>query len=114
MSKTVNVWSTNVLSTIGLESIADDPLSAGVPSFVVQEEFDRYTGYWWQPQVTDTTGWSRRSCDLPPLRSQLQIIVCKITSLVLFFTFIDIHQLIFQINVFVCHIARMWLSLELI
>jgi len=52
------------VSTVGLESIADDPLSAGVPSFVVQEEFDRYTGYWWQPQVTDTTGWSRKSCDL--------------------------------------------------
>ena len=38
-------------------SLADDPLSAGVPSFVVQEEFDRYTGYWWQPQITDVTGW---------------------------------------------------------
>ena len=33
----------------GCKSLADDPLSAGVPSFVVQEEFDRYTGYWWQP-----------------------------------------------------------------
>ena len=33
----------------GSSSIKDDPLSAGVPSFVVQEEFDRYTGYWWQP-----------------------------------------------------------------
>ncbi|KAI0215431.1 Dipeptidyl peptidase 9 [Lamellibrachia satsuma] len=39
----------------GLENIADDPVSAGVPSFVVQEEFDRYTGYWWQSQMTDTT-----------------------------------------------------------
>ena len=25
-------------------------LTSGQPSFVVQEEFDRYTGYWWQPQ----------------------------------------------------------------
>ena len=32
-------------------SLAEDPKSAGVPSFVVQEEFDRYTGYWWQPQT---------------------------------------------------------------
>ena len=24
-------------------------VSAGVPSFVAQEEFDRYVGYWWQP-----------------------------------------------------------------
>lgn len=27
-------------------------LSAGVPSFVAQEEFDRYVGYWWQPEAT--------------------------------------------------------------
>ena len=33
----------------GANSISEDPKSAGVPSFVVQEEFDRYTGYWWQP-----------------------------------------------------------------
>ncbi|XP_077968391.1 dipeptidyl peptidase 9-like [Styela clava] len=26
-----------------------EPISAGVTSYVVQEEFDRYTGYWWQP-----------------------------------------------------------------
>lgn len=29
--------------------MADDPLWAGVPSYVMQEEFDRYQGYWWQP-----------------------------------------------------------------
>jgi dipeptidyl-peptidase 9 len=23
--------------------------SAGYPSFVMQEEFDRYVGFWWQP-----------------------------------------------------------------
>ena len=26
-----------------------DPKSAGVPSYVMQEEFSRYQGYWWQP-----------------------------------------------------------------
>jgi dipeptidyl-peptidase 9 len=26
-----------------------EPIKSGVPSYVVQEEFDRYTGYWWQP-----------------------------------------------------------------
>lgn len=26
-------------------------MTAGVPSFVVQEEFDRYTGYWWEPDT---------------------------------------------------------------
>lgn len=36
----------------GLKNLAADALSAGVPSFVVQEEFDRFTGYWWQPSST--------------------------------------------------------------
>jgi len=32
--------------------ITEDPntqLSVGAPSFIIQEEFDRYSGYWWQP-----------------------------------------------------------------
>ncbi|KAF7284247.1 hypothetical protein GWI33_022397 [Rhynchophorus ferrugineus] len=33
----------------GGRNLADDPLSAGVPSYVMQEEFCRYQGYWWQP-----------------------------------------------------------------
>lgn len=33
----------------GGRNLADDPLSAGVPSYVMQEEFSRYQGYWWQP-----------------------------------------------------------------
>uniref|UniRef100_T1DN93 dipeptidyl-peptidase IV n=1 Tax=Crotalus horridus TaxID=35024 RepID=T1DN93_CROHD len=32
-----------------LASIEEDPKSAGVATFVLQEEFDRYTGYWWCP-----------------------------------------------------------------
>ena len=36
--------------------MANDPVSAGLPSFVVQEEFDRYTGYWWQPAVVHDPG----------------------------------------------------------
>jgi dipeptidyl-peptidase 9 len=31
----------------------NDPLSAGVPSYVMQEEFNRYQGYWWQPQALE-------------------------------------------------------------
>lgn len=31
----------------------NDPLSAGVPSYVMQEEFNRFHGYWWQPQSND-------------------------------------------------------------
>jgi hypothetical protein len=26
-----------------------NPIKSGVPSYAVQEEFNRYTGYWWQP-----------------------------------------------------------------
>ena len=26
-----------------------DPVKSGVPSYAVQEEFNRYTGYWWSP-----------------------------------------------------------------
>lgn len=33
----------------GGRNVADDPLAAGLPSYVMQEEFDRYQGYWWQP-----------------------------------------------------------------
>ncbi|XP_077993060.1 dipeptidyl peptidase 9-like [Glandiceps talaboti] len=37
--------------------LAEDPKSAGVASYIVQEEFDRYTGYWWQPgSVTNDDG----------------------------------------------------------
>ncbi|CAD6996342.1 unnamed protein product [Ceratitis capitata] len=37
----------------GRRSIADDPLSAGVPSYIMLEEFSRFQGYWWQPQSDD-------------------------------------------------------------
>ncbi|XP_041968195.1 dipeptidyl peptidase 9 isoform X2 [Aricia agestis] len=32
------------------ERLADDPCQAGVPCYVTQEEFSRYTGIWWQPK----------------------------------------------------------------
>jgi dipeptidyl-peptidase 9 len=31
------------------KSFVNDPLSAGMPSYVMQEEFNRYQGFWWQP-----------------------------------------------------------------
>ena len=34
----------------GGRNLCDDPLSAGIPSYVMQEEFSRYQGYWWQPK----------------------------------------------------------------
>lgn len=38
----------------GGKNVADDPLAAGLPSYVMQEEFDRYQGYWWQPYSNGT------------------------------------------------------------
>ncbi|KAH0620092.1 hypothetical protein JD844_014680 [Phrynosoma platyrhinos] len=32
-------------------NIEEDPKSAGVATFVLQEEFDRYTAYWWCPRA---------------------------------------------------------------
>jgi dipeptidyl-peptidase 9 len=30
-----------------------DPVKSGSPSYAVQEEFNRYVGYWWQPTAVD-------------------------------------------------------------
>ncbi len=43
------VWK---LICLGGCSLLDDPISAGVAPFIMQEEFDRFTGYWWQPTVS--------------------------------------------------------------
>ncbi|ELT92637.1 hypothetical protein CAPTEDRAFT_5954 [Capitella teleta] len=50
-----DLWVTHISSGHEHRStdIKDDPLSAGTPSYIVQEEFDRYTGFWWQPVSTD-------------------------------------------------------------
>lgn len=37
----------------GGKSLVNDPLTAGTPSYVMQEEFTRYIGYWWQPKSND-------------------------------------------------------------
>jgi len=34
--------------------VVDDPLSAGLPSYVMQEEFNRFTGFWWQPRSSSS------------------------------------------------------------
>ncbi|KAG8191818.1 hypothetical protein JTE90_022810 [Oedothorax gibbosus] len=33
----------------GNTELAEDPISAGIPSYVTQEEFNRFAGFWWQP-----------------------------------------------------------------
>uniref|UniRef100_A0A671KQG3 dipeptidyl-peptidase IV n=1 Tax=Sinocyclocheilus anshuiensis TaxID=1608454 RepID=A0A671KQG3_9TELE len=37
----------------GLNNVKEDPKSAGVATFVIQEEFDRFTGYWWSPAAPE-------------------------------------------------------------
>ena len=34
-------------------SLANDPISSGLPSYVMQEEFNRFTGFWWRPVKRD-------------------------------------------------------------
>jgi len=34
--------------TPGVDAVVREAHSAGTPSYIVQEEFNRYTGYWWQ------------------------------------------------------------------
>lgn len=54
-----DIWVTHTLSGHGerltyahdgRRTLSEDPLMAGVPSYVMQEEFSRYQGYWWQPK----------------------------------------------------------------
>lgn len=33
-------------------SLANNALSAGIPSYVIQEEFCRFQGFWWQPVMS--------------------------------------------------------------
>lgn len=37
----------------GIGSLKEDPKSAGVATFVTQEEFDRFSGYWWCPAARE-------------------------------------------------------------
>ncbi|XP_076342792.1 dipeptidyl peptidase 9-like [Tachypleus tridentatus] len=40
----------------GYGDLSVDPISAGIPCYVTQEEFSRYTGYWWQPVCAQGVG----------------------------------------------------------
>uniref|UniRef100_A0A8C6WJ11 dipeptidyl-peptidase IV n=1 Tax=Neogobius melanostomus TaxID=47308 RepID=A0A8C6WJ11_9GOBI len=43
----------------GLDNVKEDPKSAGIATFVIQEEFDRFTGYWWSPTAVEGQIWMR-------------------------------------------------------
>jgi len=36
------------------DRVSEDPLSAGLPSYVMQEEFNRYVGFWWRPETASS------------------------------------------------------------
>lgn len=40
---------------LGIDNPKEDPKSAGIATFVTQEEFDRFTGYWWSPAAREGT-----------------------------------------------------------
>lgn len=54
-------------------TFAEDPLSAGLPSYVMQEEFNRYQGFWWQPK-SEGIRKKNRSKNLPFIKQKK--IVC--------------------------------------
>lgn len=56
-------------SSPGLSNVLDDPKSAGVATFVIQEEFDRFTGYWWCPTAStegQCSAYQVLTLELPP------------------------------------------------
>ena len=45
-----NLWLKNIKTNVGYKlTCTSDSVKSGTPSYAVQEEFNRYTGYWWQP-----------------------------------------------------------------
>lgn len=50
-----DIWVSNIVTGLEMRltfvrnTSRDDSVSAGEPSYVTQEEFDRFTGYWWEP-----------------------------------------------------------------
>jgi dipeptidyl-peptidase 9 len=46
------VWVCSVETGVELQlTHTEAGKTAGLPEYIIQEEFDRYTGYWWSPQV---------------------------------------------------------------
>ncbi|XP_043933383.1 dipeptidyl peptidase 8 [Protopterus annectens] len=44
----------------GLPNTENSPKSAGIATYVLQEEFNRYTGYWWCPEAEQTSAHGER------------------------------------------------------
>lgn len=63
-----------------------DPKSAGLPSYVMQEEFSRYQGFWWQPvspgKAPPKEGRERKleDCELSGNRETSRYKVCSLSQ----------------------------------
>lgn len=44
-------------------NILTDSVSAGIPSYVIQEEFCRFQGFWWQPSTNGNIIYRMGNCD---------------------------------------------------
>ncbi|KAL4660669.1 dipeptidyl peptidase 8 isoform X1 [Arapaima gigas] len=64
----------------GLPNLKDDPKSAGVASFLMQEEFDRYTGYWWCPVAEEVLSGSNMLRILYEENDESEVEVINVTS----------------------------------
>uniref|UniRef100_A0A8C6XGW1 dipeptidyl-peptidase IV n=1 Tax=Naja naja TaxID=35670 RepID=A0A8C6XGW1_NAJNA len=62
------------------DNVEEDPKSAGVATFVLQEEFDRYTGYWWCPAVEPTVGGGKILRILYEENDESEVEVIHVTS----------------------------------
>uniref|UniRef100_A0A8C5SWD7 dipeptidyl-peptidase IV n=1 Tax=Laticauda laticaudata TaxID=8630 RepID=A0A8C5SWD7_LATLA len=61
-------------------NVEEDPKSAGVATFVLQEEFDRYTGYWWCPAAEPIVGGGKILRILYEENDESEVEVIHVTS----------------------------------
>nr|KAF6499844.1 dipeptidyl peptidase 8 [Molossus molossus] len=63
-----------------LANMEEDPRSAGVATFVLQEEFDRYSGYWWCPEAETTPSGSKILRILYEENDESEVEIIHVTS----------------------------------
>uniref|UniRef100_A0A2K6EVX7 dipeptidyl-peptidase IV n=1 Tax=Propithecus coquereli TaxID=379532 RepID=A0A2K6EVX7_PROCO len=69
-----------LLDLFQLANIEEDPRSAGVATFVLQEEFDRYSGYWWCPEAETTPSGSKILRILYEENDESEVEIIHVTS----------------------------------
>ncbi|XP_005990176.1 dipeptidyl peptidase 8 [Latimeria chalumnae] len=64
----------------GLPNVEEDAKSAGVATFVLQEEFDRYTGYWWCPSAEQAPDGSKHLRIIYEENDESEVEIIHVTS----------------------------------